>query len=113
MVPSRTTPYHSKGMGKKRRSTRHFYPCYAPRQKTRNLGGRTVLIKLYMPIIAPVMRPLDSVIITCCAVSPQDFRLIPAYFRIKPASPTEYLAHVREWKTAIYERGSRVSNKYM
>ena len=60
-----------------------------------------------MPIIAPVMRLLDSLVITCCVVKTSD----SSYFRIKPASPTEYSAYVREWKTAMKEAHESAANR--
>ena len=113
-IQNNTRP--SQGNGKKKSGlTRHSYPCYVPcqeNQKSRNLGGRRVFIKLYMPINEPVIRLLGSLLITCCVVSPQGFRLILFLELLKAATSTEYPAYVREWKTAMKEAYELAPNRY-
>ena len=60
-----------------------------------------------MPIIAPVMRILSSLPVEWSVPKTSD----RSYFKFKPASPTEYLAHDREWKTAMKEAHELAANR--
>ena len=65
-----------KETGRQGGSTKHVYQRYEHYQSTRNLVGRTVLMKSFIPTIAPSMRQLDFLLISCCLVGRLDFRWI-------------------------------------
>ena len=96
MMRSSTTPYHSKGIGKKERLNQTLLSMFRTSPENQKSRWKDSLNNLYMLIIAPVMRPLDSFVISCCVVRSVPKTSDSSYFRIKPASPTEYSAYVRE-----------------